>query len=164
MGQPRQMAGDLSCTEGQDDQGQDKAPHRPLIRNDSKKQKQAPPSSVTAISQACGDYQEKKWGTTIVKLQGDPDSIWDVSELQDEGSEGGDSELRMPTGTEARQGLEEPITRLSWPERTNAWEEVQQDRETVLRRGGRRIQPVFRIIYTALGEPHEGSTLESFRE
>lgn len=70
----------------------------------------------------------------------------------------------MSTGTETAQGLEEPGTGLSWPERTNALGEVQQGRETVLWRGGRRIQPVFRIIYTALGEPHEGSILESFRE
>ncbi|CAO2621564.1 Paraneoplastic antigen-like protein 5 [Lemmus lemmus] len=158
------MVGDLSCIEGQDGQGQDKAPHRLLIRNYSDKQKQAPPSSVTTISQAHGEYQKKEWKTTIAKLQGDPDSRWDASESEDKGSEAGDSDLRMPTGTEARQGLEEPITRLSWPERTNAWGEVQQGREAVLRRGGRRIQPVFRIIYTALGEPHEGSTLESFRE
>lgn len=104
------MAGDLSCTEGQDGQGQDKAPHRPLIRNDSNKQKQAPPSSVTTTSQARGECRKKKWGTTVAKLQGDPDSSGDASESGDEGSEGSDSELRMSTGTEARQGLEEPIT------------------------------------------------------
>lgn len=53
---------------------------------------------------------------------------------------------------------------MSWAEDTSAWEQVQLGREGVPRREGRRIQPVFRIIYTALGEPHEGSTLESFRE
>lgn len=98
----------------------------------------------------------------ITRLQGHPDCSWHTSGSQD--GDAGCSELRMPTGTEAAQGIQEPATGLSWAEDTSAWEQVQLEREGVPRRGGRRIQPVFRIIYTALGEPHEGSTLESFRE
>lgn len=36
--------------------------------------------------------------------------------------------------------------------------------ELMTRRGRHRVQPVFRIIYSALGEPQEGSLLEIFCE
>lgn len=98
----------------------------------------------------------------ITRPQCNPDPSWDTSGSQD--GEYGCSELRMLTGTEAAQGVEEPATGLSWAEDTSAWEQARLGRETVPRRGGHRIQPVFRIIYTTLGEPHEGSTLESFCE
>lgn len=161
IGQSRQRTGDTTVAEGQ--QGQGKAPNFLLARNDSKKQEQVPCSSVTPRWQVHGECQRQKWGANIkTRLQGDPDSHWDTNGSQD--GEAGCSELRMPTGTEAAQGVEEPATGLSCAEDTSAWDQVQLGRKAVPRRGGRRIQPVFRIIYTALGEPHEGSTLESFRE
>lgn len=161
MAHPRQRTGDMNVAEGQ--QGQSKAPNFLLARNDSNKQEQVPCSSVTTKCQVHGECQRQKWGANIItRLQGDPDSRWDTSGSQDAGA--GCSELRMPTGTEAAQSVEEPATGLSWAEDTSAWDQVQLGRKAVPRRGGRRIQPVFRIIYTALGEPHEGSTLESFRE
>ncbi|EDL26553.1 paraneoplastic antigen-like protein 5 isoform X1 [Mus musculus] len=160
-GSPDKGTGDMSVAEGQ--QGQGKAPNFLLARNDPNKQEQIPHSSVTTKWQDRGECQRLKWGASMItRPQGNPDRSWDTSGSQD--GEDGCSELRMPTGTEAAQGVEEPATGLSWAEDTSAWEQARLGRETVPRRGGRRIQPVFRIIYTALGEPHEGSTLESFRE
>lgn len=76
-----------------------------------------------------------------------------------------DSELRIPTGPEAPWGLEEPSPQPPLPEEASIGEEELCGREVMApRRGGRRVQPVFRIIYTALGEPHEGSTLEPLRK
>lgn len=150
----------MSVAEGQ--RGQGKAPNFFLARNDSNKQEQVPCSSVTTKCQVHGECQRQTRGANVItRLQGKPDSSWDTNGSQD--GEAGCSDLRMPTGTEAAEGVE-PARGLSWAEDTSAWGQVWLGREAVPRRGGRRIQPVFRIIYTALGEPHEGSTLESFRE
>lgn len=63
---------------------------------------------------------------------------------------------------QATWGLEEPLWRLSLPQGASAGKEELWGRREMLRWGDRRIQPVFRIIYTALGSPQEGSTLEPF--
>lgn len=64
----------------------------------------------------------------------------------------------MPTGPLAPPGP--PV-----PEEASTGEDELCSREVVpLRRAGRRVQPVFRIIYAALGEPQEGSTLEPLRK
>ncbi|KAM7045510.1 paraneoplastic antigen-like protein 5 [Molossus nigricans] len=76
-----------------------------------------------------------------------------------------DSELRMPTGPLAPWGPEEPSPGPPLPEAASTSEEELCSREAgALRRGDRRVQPVLRIIYTALGEPQEGSTLEPLRK
>ncbi|CAK6450118.1 unnamed protein product [Pipistrellus nathusii] len=77
------------------------------------------------------------------------------------------SELRMPTGPWAPPSPEEPSPGPPLPEAasTSAEEEPCGGNGVVIpRKGGRRVQPVFRIIYTALGKPHEGTTLEPLRK
>ncbi|ELK18431.1 Paraneoplastic antigen-like protein 5 [Pteropus alecto] len=75
-------------------------------------------------------------------------------------------ELRMQTGRWAPWGLEEPSPGNLSPREAGIGPEELQGREVVapLRRGDRRVQPVFRIVYTALGEPQEGSTDEPLRQ
>ncbi|KAK2084068.1 hypothetical protein P7K49_039304, partial [Saguinus oedipus] len=63
---------------------------------------------------------------------------------------------------QAMWDLEEPAWDLPLPG-ARAGEEELWGREVKPRRGGRRVQPVYRIIYTALGEPQEGSTHEPLR-
>lgn len=77
-----------------------------------------------------------------------------------------DSELRMPTGPWAPWGPEEPSLGPPLPEEASTCdgEELCGGNGVTPRKGGRRVQPVFRIIYTALGKPHEGTTLEPLRK
>lgn len=76
------------------------------------------------------------------------------------------SELRMQTGPWAPWGLEEPSPGNLSPREAGIGPEELQGGEVVapLRRGDRRVQPVFRIVYTALGEPQEVSTHEPLRQ
>lgn len=69
----------------------------------------------------------------------------------------------MQTGPWA---LEEPSPGNFSPREADIGPEELQGTEIVtrLRRGDRRVQPVFRIVYTALGEPQEGSTDEPLRQ
>ena len=69
----------------------------------------------------------------------------------------------MLMGPQAKWGLQEPLWRPSLPQGASAGKEELWGTQEMLRWGDRRIQPVFRIIYTALGSPQEGSTLEPFR-
>lgn len=76
------------------------------------------------------------------------------------------SELRMQTSPWAPWGLEEPSPENLPPREAGIGPEELQGTEVVspLRRGDRRVQPVFRIIYTALGEPQEGTIDEPLRQ
>lgn len=75
-----------------------------------------------------------------------------------------DSELRMPTRPWVHLSPEEPSPGPPLPEGASTCEEELCDGNGMTpRKGGRRVQPVFRIIYTALGKPHEGTTLEPLR-
>lgn len=72
------------------------------------------------------------------------------------------SELRMQTGPCA---LEEPSPGNLSPEADIGPEELQgTEIVTPLQGGDHRVQPVFRIVCTALGEPQEGSTDEPLRQ
>ena len=61
----------------------------------------------------------------------------------------------MLMGPQATRGLEAPPPGPPLPEGASAGagQEELRGREEVPRRGHRRVQPVFRIIYTAQGEP-----------
>ncbi|EPY77624.1 hypothetical protein CB1_001223001 [Camelus ferus] len=74
------------------------------------------------------------------------------------------SQLMMLTGPQATRGLEEPSPGPSLPEGASTGEEELRGRGAMPRRGVRRVQPIFRIIYTAPGGPQEGSTLEPLRQ
>ncbi|XP_008827834.1 paraneoplastic antigen-like protein 5 [Nannospalax galili] len=156
--QRRQTAGDMNDRETQGSKVQGKAPDTPLAKKGAKTD-HIPPSSVSAQCKPLGDCQSQDWGTTAARIKAEPDSGWDKSE---DGEAGGPEPV--PTGTEATGVMEDPAAGLSWPEETSDWRLVLQGREMEPQRGGRRVKPVFRIMYTALGEPHEVSTLEPFRE
>ncbi|KAM4799699.1 paraneoplastic antigen Ma3 [Urocitellus parryii] len=141
------------------------------------KQRRKPPGFLALVKLL---REEEEWEATIGPereiLEGDPSD----TEYEDGETVGSDmrvcsviwpppssyttdSELTMPTRHQDTWSMEEPALGPSVSEGANSSEEELEEREVMLRRGGRRVQPVFRIIYTALGEPQEGSTLEPFR-
>ena len=93
----------------------------------------------------------------VVKGSGIGPGFWPPANAHPVGSE-----LPMLMGPQATWGLEEPLWRPSLPQGASSNKEELWGTRKMLRWGDRRIQPVFRIIYTALGSPQEGSTLEPF--
>jgi hypothetical protein len=177
-GQPWQITADLSKRERHASQAQARPPHPKISRKDYTNQDQAPPSSVRAPRKC----QKIKQEAGAPSPQCARNSSGDFSRAEAEDGEAGGSglgvstviwplpnaypggsELRMPTGPEATWGMEEPASGLP-QSRASAWEPMLRDRERMPKRGLHRVQPVLRIIHTALGEPQECSTHEPLRE
>lgn len=179
-GHSLQTTEDLSGTEGQGSETQTKAPHPPPTEGDSTHEVRL--TSGRAKYRALKRYQRHKQGTTTPSPWDAPATSRDPTIAEAEGVAAGgsgvgpiilpppnvhpvDSEPRMPTGHQATRCLEEPSPGPPLLEDVSTSEEELCSREAVRRwKGGRRVQPIFRIIYTALGEPQEGSTHEPLRK
>lgn len=143
----------MSRAEGEGSIVQGEAPYSSPARKPSTMQNHAVLSLLTTKCKTLGKWYRQNREAAEARVCTDQDSGRDTSEAEAKDARAGGSEMRIPTGPQAKLGR--PITGLPWSEEASACGTVVQDRETVPRRGGRRVQPVFRIIYTALGEPQE---------
>lgn len=174
-GQSAQAAEDLSGAEGQGRQDQAKAPHPPPAERDSTHEAEL--GSWRAKHTVLKRYQQHKQGATTPGTWAAPATDRDPTTAEaDGGATGGFglspfiwpppnahpvcSELRMPTGRQATWGLEQPSPGPPLPEGASAGEEELLHTEVVspTQRGGRRVQSVLGINYSASGEAQEDST------
>lgn len=162
-----QTSEDLSGAEGQSSQAQAKPPYPPPAERESTQE--AKLGSGRATHRTLKRYPRHSLRATTPSW-GAPATSGDPTTAEAEGvapgnsgvsavtwappdAHPGASELRMPTSPLAPPGP--PV-----PEEASTGEDELCSREVVpLRRAGRRVQPVFRIIYAALGEPRKAAPL-----
>lgn len=168
--------------EGQGSQVQVRPPCPPPAERDSTHEAKLGPGRDK--HRALKRYQRHKQGATTANTWGAPATGGDHTMTEAEGvAPGGsglsliirpppntypvDSKPRMPTGPQAMWDPVEPSPGPPLTEEASTGEEELVRKSCAAerwwpppQRGGRRVQPIFRIIYTALGEPQEGSTLE----
>lgn len=178
--QPTPRAGDLRGREWQGSQAQAEPPC--LLPAQRGSTNEAPCSPVRASQHRAWErhWQCKQGASTLGRWGGQASERDPKAEEAEEGVVGGSgmdpgiwpllnaqrvgSELMKLMGPQAMWGPGEPPPGPALLEGASAGEEELWGGEEMPRRGARRVQPVFRIIYTALGEPQEGSTLEPLRK
>uniref|UniRef100_H0XX15 Paraneoplastic antigen Ma-like C-terminal domain-containing protein n=1 Tax=Otolemur garnettii TaxID=30611 RepID=H0XX15_OTOGA len=150
---PMQTSGSLPGAQGQGSQAQAEPP--PAAGGDSNNQHQTTPGSLRARYRECITGAAPSTRSTWI-WDGDPKKGWAKGALNVHPM---GCELRELTSPQALQGLEASALGPPLPG-IRACEEEVPGRVPNPCRGGCRLRPVFRMIYTTLGEPEVGSTLE----